>query len=521
MTDITLQTHDYEVLRGEFYHAHDEESCLTCATHPYGVDASWPKLHETEQDGFHPIRHPFAISSPPLELRLLQLGGRKLQTEFASISGLGGLGLTVTGGTWTDITNLYNSVEGFIEDVINHVISVIDNILRVIESTFHLPLITVKDLIKVSVDMLTGVTLLHFLDVFPITHWLYQGVDKYTGGFVKNLAMLESLPGKFLTGQTITRKDVLKSLAALQVVLIVSISFMTGNPVMLVGVTAGLLKKGPLGKTVLGNFLISVAAIGASALIGGTNLISAFMDEGIHKLEEEGVKAALVRAGINVAFTGLIMWGVVGRVTPSQVQADRTAEQLRKLKEAEEAETLIERGEREAETHSSDVMLDEEDEEAITPLTDSELEAADVTRADIEEADMIESDIDESDIEEPTEEEIELEEDASGFTDDDLVILLEAGLTATGIVTTLLNMQEPPVRTHAVVSQIKRIRKTMLPPKPKVIVAKPVLIKKPPSKIKEVAVALKNSVVKNPVIYASSSLIILALMATYTEQKRK
>lgn len=305
--DITLQPgRDYEVIRGRNYRFHDEASCSQCQDHCLSGLSSWPKVHVTRQSGRHPKTSPLALSAPPLELYLLRpLTPRLPSRGFSPISNplvprsMGALG------------SFLDDIFSFIEDIVKSVIAAVERVLaRILHDLAH-PMDLLKDLVQVTADFMTGKTFLDALASFPLTRWLYVGLDWLTGGFLTNLRTFTSLPGRFLTGQKISRADLLAALSVLKVILIVAIGVVTGGATLaIIGASVGLLKAGPIGKTALGRTILDIVGIGLAAVCGDTDILQAFINAGQDHLKGTLIGAAASKLGINAAIVSLTSAGV-------------------------------------------------------------------------------------------------------------------------------------------------------------------------------------------------------------------
>lgn len=199
---------------------------------------------------------------------------------------------------------IFDFIASIVEAIIGYVVAIISTIILL----FTNPMAAIKKIFQALIDLFTGKLFLDFLSSFPLTRWLYLGIDHLTGGFLENLRTLTSLPGRFLTGQAIPRSDLIKALGVLVVILTFAVAVLTAGAIIaVIGVSTQLLKAGPLGKTALGRTLLDICAIGAAAVAGGTNLIDAFADAGEKWLEHTAIGKIAERSGVS----GFIIGGAV------------------------------------------------------------------------------------------------------------------------------------------------------------------------------------------------------------------
>jgi len=205
---------------------------------------------------------------------------------------------------------LIGDIGCFIASCVMTIVDVIQSVLATLVQDLSNPLQLLKDFINVNVELISGEAFTNLIEIFPMTRWLYLGVDHLTGGFLDKLDEFESLPAELLSGQTVTRAMVLNDLSVLIVVLEVVIDVYTMNIPGLIGVTASLLAAGPIGQTALGRTLLTMAAIGADAVCGDGNITQAFIDAGENKLQSLGLTALAVKIGVlGGAVVGLVVAG--------------------------------------------------------------------------------------------------------------------------------------------------------------------------------------------------------------------
>lgn len=454
---------EYEVLKGSAYQDHESENCDACAL---------SLVHASSLQ--HPISAPLAIHAPSLKIVLLKpvsFSQSQVATQkLSSLSGLGNMGFF--------LTDWIGDVAGFIADVVTTIIGAIADVVKAIVNAMLHPLDTLKAAIRTNLDLITGQVFLHALDVFPLTHWLYQGVDELTGGFISNLNILTQLPGRFYAGETITRADLIRGLSALKVVLIAAASYITGGAaIAIVGTSVGLLKAGPIGKTVVGRTLLDIVGIGAAALAGGTDLVEAFAMAGAKKIEEAGLGKLAADLGIKAVLVKLISHGVQTAVaTGSDATEESDGEEI------DAGEEIVSSDETDPET--DDFIPDPDEAHAIdTSLSDEEIEAEFdeefefESELDAEEEDLTDQESEELEKEEgENEEDISAEEAESGLTDPQVLELLKVGISITDLSLKLLKRGYAPKAVKAAAKQGRRLKRTVLPHLTNV---KPLVVKKP------------------------------------------
>jgi hypothetical protein len=499
--DIILSPgRDYEVIRGKSYRYHDEDTCDECSDLPLGS----LKLHHTFQARRHPVYRPMAVNAAPFQLYLLP--SVELRQSAAPFVTLTPPRLPQALGSLGSMGNILGDIFGFIEDIINSILNTIESVLKSVMHALANPLQGLKDLIQFNVDMITGKI---FLDVFknmPIIRYLYIGVDELTGGFLTNLSLLSSLPGRFIVGKPISRSDLLKALSALKVILVVAIGVLTGGAtIAIIGATAGLLKAGPLGKTALGRTLLDIAAIGAGAYMGDVNIITAFINAGQSKLTSMGILAVAGKLGLNAAIVGLTSLAVSSGVkAASGSGGDSEDEDNEDIEEGywdDETQDVSssgdsgedyapatdsgDGGDNGADDISSDVDQGDENYDESDAVSDDGNEPEDTSSEDegdqtdtqddseTSETEALDDQVtedetdnsanedeqtseDESASEDDGSEEDDTEEE-SGISDDDLAEILKAGLSLTNLATTLLKEGATPKQAAAGVKQAKRI----------------------------------------------------------------
>jgi hypothetical protein len=305
LQDIELvRGRGYEVLRGARYANHDPDTCPQCLGHSHFGDPAAPKLHVVRvRDEFGEA---YTFASPPIEVYLrpdVTYGFPEVRPaplpaflhRSARKSGFGDF--------WSDLWNFFVSV---LASIVSFVVGLLK---RIIYDLLH-PLQLLKDLVQLTLDVITGNIFLQFLANFPLTRWLYLGIDHLTGGFLTNLTELTSLPGLFFTGQTITRAMAMQALGTLITVLSIAVAVVTGGvAVGLIGGSVTLLKQGPLGKTALGQTLLDIAGIGLIAVVGGTDLVEAFLNAGESKLQGTAIGALAQKCHLSSLVVALIGTG--------------------------------------------------------------------------------------------------------------------------------------------------------------------------------------------------------------------
>lgn len=206
--------------------------------------------------------------------------------------------------------NVFDDIWGFIEDCVMAIVNTIKSVLATLVRDISNPLALLKDFINMNVELITGEAAMNFVASFPMTRWLYLGIDNLEGGFLTKLDNLISLPEELTSGQPITRAMVLGDLATLITVIEIVVDVFTMNFVGLVGIEASLLMAGPLGRTTLGKDLLGIVAIGASAMCGDGDITQAFIDAGESQLQKMGLSALAAKIGaIGGALVGAAVAG--------------------------------------------------------------------------------------------------------------------------------------------------------------------------------------------------------------------
>jgi len=204
----------------------------------------------------------------------------------------------------------YGGFEGFFlvdifDDIFNWIMETIRRIIDAVIWAVKHPFEALKDLFLFAITLPFNFTveLMDFLKDFPLTRWLYNGVDGLTGGLLTSIRTAFSLPYRFVTGQPISRAELLGTLMlVIQVGLIVLTG---GSAISIIAFAASALKKGPLGKTALGRTLLDLAVIGAGAIVGGASLFEAFEAAGEKYALGKAVASVAKAVGVSAVILGL------------------------------------------------------------------------------------------------------------------------------------------------------------------------------------------------------------------------
>lgn len=345
---------DYVVLRGEPYEEHD--GCFLCRSR--------------EENFERPALHTIAgrLHAPPLEVALLAQPSPRLLPSLDRISRLRRRGFG----------NILGDIFDFIASIIQAILAFVGELLaRIAHDLLH-PLDGLKDLIQLTLDVMTGAVYLKLIDAFPLTHWMYEYLNWLTGGFLDNLMTTLSLPGKFFSGQPVTRADLIKALGVVIIAIGFAITFLTGGLILaIIGLSVNLLKGGPIGKTALGRTILDIAGIGMEALCGGDDLVGAFVDAGQRKLQGTAEGALANKLHLSNTIVGLVKMGE-GAITGDGDDEGDDDEEDESGNDSEDSTSEEDQPsaavEESASTPASDDLSTSEEAGSSTPASDSEEE---------------------------------------------------------------------------------------------------------------------------------------------------
>lgn len=119
----------------------------------------------------------------------------------------------------------------------------------------------------------------------PITSHMYNELDKLTGGTISGLNNVILLPSRALKGDPISDKDLMEAvgLALKAGVIVVS----GGSAAAIIGVAAGQMKKGTIGKNAFGMKLLEAVEIGAYVWTAGDAIAEGAKEKGFELTEKE------------------------------------------------------------------------------------------------------------------------------------------------------------------------------------------------------------------------------------------
>lgn len=344
---------DYVVLRGEPYEEHD--GCFLCRSREENFER--PALHTISG----------RLHAPPLEVALLAQPPPRLLPSLDRISRLRRRGFG----------NILGDIFDFIASIIQAILAFVGELLaRIAHDLLH-PLDGLKDLIQLTLDVMTGAVYLKLIDAFPLTHWMYEYANWLTGGFVDNLMTTLSLPGKFFSGQPVTRADLIKALGVVIVAIGFAITFLTGGLILaIIGLSVNLLKGGPIGKTALGRTILDIAGIGMEALCGGDDLVGAFVDAGQRKLQGTAEGALANKLHLSNTIVGLVKMGEGAITGDGDDEGDDEEDESGNdsedsTSEEDQPSAAVEES---ASTPASDDLSTSEEAGSSTPASDSEEE---------------------------------------------------------------------------------------------------------------------------------------------------
>lgn len=123
----------------------------------------------------------------------------------------------------------------------------------------------IKDIGKITAKVVTApIALSHkALKSIPLLKDVYKGVDKLTGGTLTSIARVNNLANKLAEGKPIKKAEIME--AAMMALKVGAVVASGGSAASLVSAGAGMLKGGPLGKTALGQNLLTLAEVGGAA----------------------------------------------------------------------------------------------------------------------------------------------------------------------------------------------------------------------------------------------------------------
>jgi len=135
----------------------------------------------------------------------------------------------------------------------------------------------------------------------PITQSLYSETDKLTGGTISSLTRVSNIPARVAKGDNITPMELMEAVVVtMQVAAIVASG---GSSAALMAATTSALKKGPLGKTPLGNNIITI--IGMTA--GGMPIEDIIKEQITSKVKTEAVKQIEQKTGLPISVVAAVL----------------------------------------------------------------------------------------------------------------------------------------------------------------------------------------------------------------------
>ncbi len=123
----------------------------------------------------------------------------------------------------------------------------------------------IKDVGKIGAKIVTApIAASHkIMTSVPVLKDVYKGVDKLTGGTLTSIKNVNNLLNKAAEGKPIKKGELME--AAMMALKVGAIVASGGSAASLVSAGAGMLKGGPLGKTALGQNLLTLAEVGGAA----------------------------------------------------------------------------------------------------------------------------------------------------------------------------------------------------------------------------------------------------------------
>ena len=106
---------------------------------------------------------------------------------------------------------------------------------------------------------------------------VYKGLDKLTGGTLTSVERVSNLPAKAVSGQKISKAELLEG--AMLVVKVGAVAVSGGSAVALIGAASGALKNGPLGKTSFGRTILSIGEVAGLAYGAGQGISTALQNK--------------------------------------------------------------------------------------------------------------------------------------------------------------------------------------------------------------------------------------------------
>lgn len=230
-------------------------------------------------------------------------------------------------GPFEDIRDAIGSVLGGAANVLKMIENAIVNILAEIKAGLESIVIGIANAIK-SVDwndvikklgeiggnilMYTNMTYLtsSFMRQFPLTKHLYNEVDKISGGSLTTIENLNTLTGRVMRGDAISKEECIRNALFMIRVAAVMMAGPAGSAAMnamLVSQVAGQLKQGTLGQTELGRTLLGIAEVAGYAYFAGTVIQDAI----VKKSMDEGQTYVLTKTPMGKGTLGPYVAGLV------------------------------------------------------------------------------------------------------------------------------------------------------------------------------------------------------------------
>ena len=166
---------------------------------------------------------------------------------------------------------------------------------------------------------------------------LAKNIDRYTGGMLTAAEWFTNLVPRFLTGETIHREEWLAWAGLGIQIALIALSGGAAAVAGGVGMTAGFMRNGPLGRTSFGRRMLDIFHVAGLAYAGGTvvmDAVSAFAGEqlmaaGLSEAQNLlGVDSQLEVFLFNIAAAGSIAYFVGGQdMDSAQIVATETAKQ--------------------------------------------------------------------------------------------------------------------------------------------------------------------------------------------------
>ena len=198
-------------------------------------------------------------------------------------------------------SDIFEALFGGITDITNGILNIIGSILETIKNALESIYAGIEkafksidwDAVAKTLGELAGNAMIYmnithlstlFFKSFPLTSHLFDELDKLSGGALTTIDNLNTITGRALRGDAISKQECVTNALFLLRVGAVMMAGPAGSAAMnavLVAQVAGQLKQGTLGKTELGRTLLGVAEVAGYAYFAGSVIQDAIVQKGI------------------------------------------------------------------------------------------------------------------------------------------------------------------------------------------------------------------------------------------------